>query len=226
MTTNYSHFLRELSKVSAYAPRGKAPKLYNYHQYIPHPFAQQPSPTSAAATATSVKALMQTPLRLRSERYARSGRYGPGVVLKVAETHTPEGETDGEAAVGGGASTAESDAVGPSSAPQSTEQVLTASIPNVPRTAEYLTDIPLPAVLTRHIHMPSPTLQNGNAVGKITGFRIEVTGRRGNRSATQRYGYGRLGSGSVADSYVDFAKSLLVNKKGSTGVKVWIGYGR
>ncbi|KAJ3020919.1 hypothetical protein HKX48_009523 [Thoreauomyces humboldtii] len=89
-----------------------------------------------------------------------------------------------------------------------------------------LTDIPLPSVLQRHIYLPSPSLAKETQLGKITGFRIEVTGRRGTRSATQRFGYGRLGTGNVGGAYVDFAKSLYVHKKGVTGVKVWIGYGR
>ncbi|KAJ3087763.1 hypothetical protein HK102_010342 [Quaeritorhiza haematococci] len=94
------------------------------------------------------------------------------------------------------------------------------------QTTSFLTDIPLPRVLQRHIMLPSPPLSQETAQGKVTGFRIQVTGRRGTRSSKQIVSYGKLDTGSAGHSYVDFGRSHYVHKKGATGVKVWIGYSR
>ncbi len=72
--------------------------------------------------------------------------------------------------------------------------------------------------------MPSFNLGEGSGLNKITGFRIQVTGRRGTRSSKQIFSYGKLDTGSPGSSYVDFARSQYVLKKGVTGVKVWVGY--
>ncbi|KAJ3186659.1 hypothetical protein HDU85_007479 [Gaertneriomyces sp. JEL0708] len=168
MSHAYRELIRELGKVTAWAPRGKAPKLFNYHKYVATPYT--------TVQESSFESIKQIPLRAKSEQYAASGRL----------------------------------AANPEELEQST----------------ILRDIPLPAVLMKHIHQPSPTLSQGKSLGKITGFRIEVTGRRGTRSSTQRLAYGRLGTGDIGGSTVDFARSLYVHKKGVTGVKVWIGYGR
>ncbi|TPX66251.1 hypothetical protein SpCBS45565_g04587 [Spizellomyces sp. 'palustris'] len=173
MTTRvYKEVMHEFAKVSAHAPKGRAPKLYNYHRYLKGPF-QDPSSTQ----------LHHIPLANKSAEYATSG-------LPPTSTSV-EGDQQ----------------------PQELQQ-------------KFRTDIPLPNIITRHIHLPSPTLDAKSAIGKITGFRIEVTGRRGTRSSTQRFAYGKLGTGNVGGAYVDFARSLYVHKKGATGIKVWIGYGR
>ncbi|KAI9096574.1 hypothetical protein DFS34DRAFT_650667 [Phlyctochytrium arcticum] len=157
----YGHFMAQIARVNRTAPKGRAPKLYNYHKLVTSPFDR---PNQAIPTR-------QLPLALKSQAYAASG------------------------------------------------------IPSTPQTTPFRMDIPLPSVLTRHIHLPSPTLSSASALGKITGFRMEITGRRGSRSSTQRFAYGRLGTTDM-NSYVDFGKSYFVHKKGVTGVKVWVGYGR
>ena len=92
-----------------------------------------------------------------------------------------------------------------------------------------LTNIPLPSPLPRHISYPSPTLFTSSAIGKITGFRITVSGRRGTRSVKQTLSCGSIGSSKGGPSKpgggrVDFAVSSWVHKKGQSGVKVWVGY--
>jgi hypothetical protein len=85
--------------------------------------------------------------------------------------------------------------------------------------------IPIPTVLKRHCLVPNPSLIS--PIGKVIGFRIEVKGRTGSRSARRIMHYGVLNSGktgAMTGSYLDFAKSTYVTKRGATGVKVWIAY--
>ncbi|KAI9336190.1 hypothetical protein DFJ73DRAFT_850634 [Zopfochytrium polystomum] len=89
-----------------------------------------------------------------------------------------------------------------------------------------LTDIPLPTALTRHILQPSTIYLQQTAVGRVTGFRIEVNGRRGTRANRQVMQHGKLATNQTAKSFVDYGRADFYNKKGSTGVRVWIGYGR
>ena len=86
---------------------------------------------------------------------------------------------------------------------------------NQPQAGKY---IPLPNVIKRHILQPSQ--------GKVVGFRIEVKGRTGSRSARRCLAYGSLASGKVGmfGSFVDFGKSSYVTKRGVSGVKVWVQY--
>jgi hypothetical protein len=90
--------------------------------------------------------------------------------------------------------------------------------------SDFLEDIPLPRSVIRHLETPNPCLLEGNALGKITGFRIEVKGRKGSRSVRQLVSYGKIGSSDISKTCVDFAKSYFVQKKGASGVKVTIGY--
>lgn len=87
-----------------------------------------------------------------------------------------------------------------------------------------MTEIPLPKAILRAIANPSLPLLHGSAVGKIVGFKIQTKGRKGSRSVTSAVSYGRLGAGDSARSPLDYGKSYFVGKKGSTGVKVWVGY--
>ena len=63
---------------------------------------------------------------------------------------------------------------------------------------------------------------------RITGFRIQIKGRNGSRSARKVVSYGSISngrSGSITGSMVDYGYSHFVHpKRGVTGVKVWIGY--
>jgi hypothetical protein len=99
------------------------------------------------------------------------------------------------------------------------------------KSAQYektVTGVPIPTVLKRHCLSPVPSLENQSAKGKVIGFRIEVKGRTGSRSARRIMHYGILNSGktgSLTGSFVDFGKSTYVTKRGATGVKVWIAYG-
>ncbi|KAI9209557.1 uncharacterized protein BJ171DRAFT_453703 [Polychytrium aggregatum] len=90
----------------------------------------------------------------------------------------------------------------------------------------FLTDIPLPKIILRHVTNPSEALETGMALGKITGFRIQVKGRRGTRSVTNLVHYGSLGAGDIHNAYTDFGRSLFITKRGVTGVKVWVGYAK
>ncbi|KAI8608188.1 hypothetical protein BC830DRAFT_1156362 [Chytriomyces sp. MP71] len=88
----------------------------------------------------------------------------------------------------------------------------------------FLTDIPLPAVIRRHIHNPSLLYASQSSLGKVMGFRIETNGKRGTRSGRQVVQYGRLATSDSHNSMVDFGRSFYFNKKGAMGIKVWVGY--
>jgi ribosomal protein S3 len=90
----------------------------------------------------------------------------------------------------------------------------------------FVQDIPLPRCLVRHITNPSYCLSNATSLGKITGYRIEVTGRRGTRSSKQTVSHGKIDNPDIGASYADFARSWYVHKKGVSGVKVWVGYSK
>lgn len=94
--------------------------------------------------------------------------------------------------------------------------------PSVP----YLTDIPLPVCLRRQVEQPHYALTHETGLNRILGFRIEVKGRRGSRSMKSGLSYGRLDRSAAGSSHVDFAKSFFVSKRGISGVKVWINYGK
>ncbi|KXS19589.1 hypothetical protein M427DRAFT_132078 [Gonapodya prolifera JEL478] len=95
--------------------------------------------------------------------------------------------------------------------------------PDVPRQS-LDTNVPLPRVLRRHLLNPSLAMQGE---GKITGFRVELSGRRGLRSARSRVAYGRLGTNSYGTTHVDFGRAYYVSRRaGTMGVRVWVGYER
>ena len=89
-----------------------------------------------------------------------------------------------------------------------------------------LDNMPLPKVLVRQIVYPSPSLLNSSKDGKLCGYRVTVTGRRGTRTSTQTVNYGRLHTGSIDSSAVDFGLASFVGKRGSTGVRAWVSFGR
>ncbi|KAJ3128900.1 hypothetical protein HK098_003227 [Nowakowskiella sp. JEL0407] len=98
----------------------------------------------------------------------------------------------------------------------------------------HVTDIPFPRVIQSHIIDPSKTLFVG-ALGKdtpsqdlqkIAGFRIQINGKRGTRAAKTVVHYGSMSTGDVGRNYVDYAKTCYTDKKGSTGVQVWVSYKR
>ncbi|KAJ3055012.1 hypothetical protein HK097_000091 [Rhizophlyctis rosea] len=179
MSAIYQNFVKELAKVTAQAPKGKHPKLYNYHHFLKSPY-----PDVSETPENSPSHLLSKP-RIQTERYHK---YNP-----VTPANTKPTEPSDE---------------------QSPDQ------------PQYVTDIPLPFNLLRHIHRPYRTFDSGSPVGKILGFRLEVKGRRGSRSMRQTYSYGKLGVGDIAGTELDFARSVFVNKKGASGVKVWVAYGR
>ncbi|KAJ3413411.1 hypothetical protein HDV05_008052 [Chytridiales sp. JEL 0842] len=98
------------------------------------------------------------------------------------------------------------------------------SPPSKQSNKKFLTDIPVPKVLRRHIQTPLSTLSNSTPLNKVCGFRIEVNGRRGTRANRQVMHYGKLFTKDSDRSFVDFGRSGYFNKKGASGVRVWIGY--
>jgi hypothetical protein len=92
-----------------------------------------------------------------------------------------------------------------------------------------LKGIPIPKVITRHILQPIKNLETETGLGKVVGFKIEAKGRTGSRSMKRGLSYGMLDGGmisSVNGSLVDYAQSAYTTKRGATGVKVWVQYGR
>ena len=103
-----------------------------------------------------------------------------------------------------------------------------------------LNNIPLPKVIMRHVIKPHTSLLPPDSPlsplnqlssfslqsPKITGLRIELRGRRGTRSAKQYYAVGRLDTSDVGSAFVDFGKAMYTHSKGTSGVKVWVGYGQ
>ena len=89
---------------------------------------------------------------------------------------------------------------------------------------KYIENVPLPRVIQRHIMQPIQQLTNASALGKITGFRLQVSGRKTTRTQSETVRYGRLATGQQGQSYVDFGRSSYVTRRGVTGVKVWISY--
>ncbi|KAJ1554952.1 hypothetical protein HK096_011256 [Nowakowskiella sp. JEL0078] len=94
----------------------------------------------------------------------------------------------------------------------------------------YLTDIPIPRILERHVIDPSPSLmrdpESAQPLQKISGFRIQVNGKRGTRASKSVVFYGRMVTGDSDKTLVDFSLTSYTDKKGSTGVRVWVGYER
>ncbi|KAJ3288680.1 hypothetical protein HK104_008036 [Borealophlyctis nickersoniae] len=71
MSRTYKYFISELAKINAQAPRGKTPKLLNYHTYVPSPYRDL-----SDTPQTNPSKLYQIPLALRSTQYLQSGRVG------------------------------------------------------------------------------------------------------------------------------------------------------
>ncbi|KAJ3319317.1 hypothetical protein HDV06_006425 [Boothiomyces sp. JEL0866] len=89
--------------------------------------------------------------------------------------------------------------------------------------------IPVPNVIKRHVFQPLKYMENETSIGRIQGFCIQVKGRNGARSMKREYRYGSIDAGNVAKlggTMVDFGKSSFTTKRGVTGVKVWVAYGK
>lgn len=101
--------------------------------------------------------------------------------------------------------------------------------------------IPIPNVIKRHLLVPQSGFASlelnagsegnddeGNIESRITGFRIQVKGRSGSRSTKKVVSYGYLANrkaGAINGSMVDYGYAQFTDpKRGTTGVKVWIGY--
>ncbi|KAJ3328352.1 hypothetical protein HDU76_010127 [Blyttiomyces sp. JEL0837] len=216
----YVKFIRELRKINANAPRAKVPKLLNTHIMATSPF-----PTTAAALAQ--RDIESYEIKRKSEMYFKSAH--PVASLDLPEdvtttsTTTTSSSTSSTPSTSSESTTDSKSPIPPTSTPAAPPTTTTQS---QSQSQTYLTDIPLPNVLYRHVILPSPTYATQNSVGKITGFRIEVNGRRGTRTNKQILYYGKLATKDSARTFVDFGKADFYNKKGSTGVKVWIGYAR
>ncbi|KAI9021247.1 hypothetical protein DFJ74DRAFT_672393 [Hyaloraphidium curvatum] len=63
---------------------------------------------------------------------------------------------------------------------------------------------------------------------RITGFRIELNGRLkgSDRGMKQDFAFGKLGTNDFANRHVDYGKSFFVSRRGTIGVKVWVGFER
>lgn len=103
------------------------------------------------------------------------------------------------------------------------ERHAAAVFPTDPKST-FASDVPLPNVLKRESAGPNACLTAGSALGKVLGYRIIVTGRRGSRSSKQVISFGKLDSRKISSSWLDYGSSHLVTKKGSMGVRVWILY--
>lgn len=90
---------------------------------------------------------------------------------------------------------------------------------------DYLTDIPIPNCLKKHLASPSTILSEGNPANRVIGFRIEMKGRRVSRTMKTMLFSGKIAR-SCGSAYVDSAKSHFVTKRGVTGIKVWINYSK
>ncbi|KAJ3270826.1 hypothetical protein HDV01_007375 [Terramyces sp. JEL0728] len=89
--------------------------------------------------------------------------------------------------------------------------------------------IPIPDAIKRHVLQPMKYLENETSIGRIQGFCIQVKGRNGARSMKREYRYGSIDAGNIAKlggTMVDFGKSSFTTKRGVTGVKVWVAYGK
>jgi hypothetical protein len=90
--------------------------------------------------------------------------------------------------------------------------------------SDYVTDVPLPTCLMRIVSGEfKPSLLSGSPK-KITGFRIQVKGRRGLRSQKSVMTFGKMGIKDIDRTFVDFGKTAFVGRRGSNGVRVWVGY--
>ncbi|KAI8804302.1 hypothetical protein BJ742DRAFT_871997 [Cladochytrium replicatum] len=89
-----------------------------------------------------------------------------------------------------------------------------------------ITDLPLPHVLRRHIQDPSSSLATNKESRPVLGFRIQMNGKRGLRSAKTVMQWGSMATSSVGSSYVDYAKASFVDKRGASGIKVWVAYAK
>jgi hypothetical protein len=87
---------------------------------------------------------------------------------------------------------------------------------------DYLTNVPLPTCLMKMMSQ-EPAFFTASPK-KITGFRIQVKGRRGLRSQKSVLTFGKMGIKEMDRTFVDFGRTAFVGRRGSNGVKVWIGY--
>lgn len=89
--------------------------------------------------------------------------------------------------------------------------------------------IPVPTVIKRHLLQPVNWMEKEIGLGKIVGFKIEAKGRAGSRSMRRGLSYGMLDGGKISrinGSLLDYYQTAYTTKRGATGVKVWIQYGR
>lgn len=91
-----------------------------------------------------------------------------------------------------------------------------------------ISDFPAPKILFRQFLYPSTHLSSGDPLGKVTGFRIQIKGRKGSRRVKQVFSFGALNIGKLGvleGSHVDFGRSTIFSpRQGIRSVKVWVGY--
>ncbi|KAJ3214330.1 hypothetical protein HDU67_001771 [Dinochytrium kinnereticum] len=243
-----------MAKLSTKMPRIKPPKLLNYHLLIRSPFPQT-RPGSAEKHAISMSDIKRRtdfyyaainasrPLKPLADletdlAWTDEGNDAQDDVFATAdleEEGSKRTESVKEEAAVVEALLAEMNVEDSSPVPSPTSSPSSHLIPDViPPTSTSVAiptrtlvdDIPLPRSIMRHVISPSPLLATHSPVGKVTGFRIEVNGRRGTRAMRQVMHYGKLATKDSYNSHVDYGRASYYNKKGSTGVRIWVGYGR
>ncbi|TPX44212.1 hypothetical protein SeMB42_g04413 [Synchytrium endobioticum] len=250
----YKNFIDEMARISAKTPRistwkaplVRPPKNLNMHLYKRYPFPNIPN-----FPIGSRQDMWERFLRIKSEQHnhriakraAASINYAYSDDLSFEEdaSSAEVQQGDDEAGVGDAFDDIEKKVDGTdktiscndgsntieSSRRAGSPQAKTAEVhplEDTTPTTQYIQNVPLPRVIQRHIMKPVQQLANVSALGKIVGFRIQVSGRKTTRTATDTVRYGRLATGQQGQSHVDFGRSSYVTRRGVTGVKVWISY--
>ncbi|TPX33035.1 hypothetical protein SmJEL517_g03972 [Synchytrium microbalum] len=239
----YKNFLNELARLSAKAPRvttmqaplARPPKNLNMHLYKRHPFPGIPNHPPG-----SRQDMWERFLKIKSEQYCnRKAKAATASLDDGLDSAADEAfEEIDDAAIDRAIQDASLSSEQPSELAsegitESNTPVESTLIDPVVEGGDalitsdeiaYVEDIPLPRVLQRHIMKPNQQLTSASPLGKVVGYRIQVSGRKTTRTVTDTVRYGRLSTGQQGTSYVDFGKTSYVTRRGVTGVKVWIAY--
>ncbi|TPX50073.1 hypothetical protein CcCBS67573_g10114 [Chytriomyces confervae] len=191
---HYTRFVQQMGKLSAETPLTKPPNNLNAHLLVSSPFPD-PEARRAARQISDFEVRRKSALFHATARTPEQAQ----LMLKVLENRLKD--------------------LLPAS-----EQKSFTSVAGTTKESKTLTDIPIPMVLRRHVSNPSSIYAQQTALAKVAGFRIEVNGKRGTRAARQVMHYGRLSTNDSYNSMVDFGRASFFNKKGSTGVRVWVSY--
>ncbi|KAJ3140872.1 hypothetical protein HK100_008572 [Physocladia obscura] len=219
----FGRFVKELARISVRAPMvrvlrahaQRAPRRYNTHLLTQTPFAEIEEARRARRSVEEFE------VQRESKRYAASGR-SP---MQAAVFHKLlDRQLRGDALNLPDSYDSNDNATNGSYDIENNESNID-NATSIEHSA-FFTDVPLPEVLRRQTVRPSPILATESSHAKIAGLRIEVNGKRGTRANRQVIHFGKLATNDSNNSMVDYAKAAFSNKKGATGVKVWIAYSR